>query len=193
VTRTFIAALLALGCHSATPRGVGADDVFRAAQADGIRFPLDPDPQHTTRDYARAVATESLFLARTPDTVYRRRMYDLIRRARLVRTDSLARLYTVLDAVPDSTQWRVRQLILCEAYYQIALYGPAAVERATIRMMDSLNRSGFDANRNEERMARVKGPDMQLPHPLCGRKGQDLPQVPDSLNRVPFPTAFQRE
>jgi hypothetical protein len=191
VTRTFIAALLALGCHSAAPAGGG--DVLRAAQADGIVFPLDPDPQHTTRDYARAVANESLFIARTPDTTYRRRMYDLIRRSRLVRTDSLARLYVALDAVPDSTKWRVRQLVVCQTYHLIVRYGSPAAERATMRMMDSLNRGGFDANGHGERMESVKGPNVELPHPLCGRNAEDLPPLPDSLKLVPFPTAFRRE
>jgi hypothetical protein len=132
-----------------------------------------------------------LFLARTPDTIYRRRMYDLIRRSRLVPTDSLARLYVALAAVPDSARWRVRQLVVCQTQHLVILHGFPAAERATMRMMDSLNRGGFDANRHGERMESVKGPDVELPHQLCGNP-QDLPPLPDSLMRVPFPTAFQR-
>src|SRR3954469_842433 len=93
--------------------------------------------------YQQRVAHDSATVAATTDTIYRRRMLDLIRRSRLVPTDSLARLYALIPLTPDSTMHLLRQEIGCEGSRLIAVHGQAAALRAFERMADSLERTGF--------------------------------------------------
>jgi hypothetical protein len=131
--------------------------------------------------YRQMVAAESISLTRTTDTTYRRRINDLIRRSRAVRTDSLARLMVALETAPDSIKWRVRRAYGCEDLYLMMAHGYAARSRAVYRMIDSLYRTGFDATRTDERLSRIKGPPFIIDHQTCGDAVFALPKIPDSL------------
>jgi hypothetical protein len=150
-------------------------------------IPPDPNPQRNTIDYKNSVRAESLRLARNPDTTYVRRTNDLIRRSRLVPTDSLARLRVALEAAPDSVKWRYRQVIICEYARLMRLHGNAAAQRAIYRMLDSLQSTGFGID--EDRMHRGGGPPQVLSRRACGDATWDLPGLPDSLNSVPLANA----
>jgi hypothetical protein len=132
-------------------------------------------------------------IARHPDTTYQRRMWDLRRRALLVRTDSLARLYATLFTVPDSMTGVVRQATGCESYHLIALHGPAVGSRAMDGMDDSLKRAGMDLEQHETRMATAKGPELELSRAACGAADDSLPVLPDSLRNDPEPGPVRRQ
>lgn len=136
------------------------------------------------------MAAESNRLAATTDTVYRRRLEDLIRRSRLVPTDSLARLYAAIPSTPDSLLHWVRQEIGCEGLRLVTVHGMAANLRAFRRMEDSLERSGFDYRIQAERMLAARGPLLQIRKGDCGVDSYRM--LPDSLDSEVYPTTYVR-
>jgi hypothetical protein len=142
-------------------------------------------------NYQDQLSADSAALATTTDTIYQRRLRDLIRRARLVPVDSLARLYASIPSTPDSALHGVRQEIGCEGLRLMATYGQAAQLRAFGRMEDSLERSGFDYQREAERMLSANGP---LLHIRNGDCGVTFPRsrLPDSLYYEVHPTKYMK-
>ena len=138
--------------------------------------------------YRAEMAAERNRLATTTDTVYRRRLQDLIRRSRLVPIDSLARLYASIPGTSDSVLHRVRQEIGCEDARLHSEHGQAALLRAFRRMEDSLERSGFDYRFQAERMLSASGPLLQLRKGDCGVDFKR--RLPDSLNYEVYPTKY---
>ncbi len=136
--------------------------------------------------YRAETAAEARRLATTTDTVYRRRLQDLIRRSQLVRTDSLARLNSSIPSTPDSALHRVRKAIACEEVRLLAANGQAATLRAIKRMADSLSRSGFDYLRYSEKSLAASGPPLKFRKGDCGVNSHRL--LPDSLEYEVYPT-----
>lgn len=93
------------------PTGLLATTCFVLAcrQAAPQDWPADPG-------YQRAAVAESTTLATTTDTIYRRRLQDLIRRSLLVPTDSLARLHRAIPTTVDSLLPPLRQELTCEEW-----------------------------------------------------------------------------
>lgn len=136
--------------------------------------------------YRERLTAESLFLAQTPDTTYRRRMQDFIRRSLMVPTDSLARLYVALKTAPEDQRWQVRHDFRCEIYYLMRAYGVASYQRADKRLQDSLSRTGFDVEETFNRMSVIKGSDPQDVRG-CDERTRRLPTLPDSIRYEPSP------
>lgn len=159
-----------------------------AAVAIGVACSQAQVREVPTRSPARVfpdrLAAESLGVASASDSVYVRRMLDLIRRARAVPTDSLARLYAAIPQTPDSTLYVLRQEIGCEGVRLAVAHGSAALGRAMGRMRDSLMHSGIDADYQADRMLKAPGPLRQFGPGICG---VTLPirRLPDSLELEP--------
>lgn len=114
------------------------------------------------------------------DTVYTRRLRDVIRRGKAVSVDSLARLYVSAATTPDSGMYRILWAVDCEMMSMMHRHGGAAFRRATRRMTDSLQRAGVDFWRAEARISSA------APPPAGVSKEQFCPRVsgpalPDSL------------
>jgi hypothetical protein len=149
----------------------------------------EPDSRENVVDYAHGVRAESLQLARNPDTTYVRRMRDLIRRSRLVPTDSVARLFVAVEAAPDSMKEPYRQMLSCKMALLMHEHGLAATMRALDRMHDSLRIAGFRSD-----AGRFNGGEAvtTLSPTTCGGLAVwQLPRLPDSLAREPRPTSSQ--
>ena len=136
--------------------------------------------------YRAEMAAERNRLATTTDTVYRRRLQDLIRRSQLVRTDSLVRWNTSIPSTPDSALHRVRREIACEELRLLVAHGQAATLRAITRMADSLDRNGFDYVRYSEKSLAASGPPLEFRKGDCGVDSHRL--LPDSLEYEVYPT-----
>ena len=141
-------------------------------------------------DYQARVRAESLAVARSTDTIYQRRMADLIRRSRLVRTDSIARLTVALASGTLEERRRVRDALVCETYVQIRTNGAAAFRRGEERMLDSLRRTGFDPRPTSDRAMTLEYPAGMTPGGSCLHAAGAIPRVPDSLARDIYPTRF---
>ncbi|MEP6621985.1 MAG: hypothetical protein ABJE47_21865 [bacterium] len=142
-------------------------------------------------DYQRHEQAELQALAREGDTTYKRRMLDYIRRARLVPTDSLARLYAAVPTTPVAELWRLRMVIGCEGFSLTPKHGTMPAARAMARMKDSLQKAGYDMKHLSETYMSAPGPPMELSLATCGEAVYRLPRVPDSLSNLPYPARFQ--
>jgi hypothetical protein len=144
------------------------------------------DPLDRMTNYQLQMRAESISLANHHDTTYVRRMRDLQRRARLVHTDSLARLYAAIPRTPDSLRSALRLEVGCEMSRLLAPAGAPAFLRAFDRMRDSLERLGIDAHHLGAELSAAPGPPLMLPSPQCGLP-RPRKQLPDSLNFDPYP------
>ena len=132
--------------------------------------------------YLRQQASDSVRIAKLTDTTYQRRSWDVRRRARLVPTDSLARLNVALFIAQDTMRGYVRRAIGCELFRLMVTYGGPAADRAIDRFTDSVKRAGtMDWEERNSLMAFAKGPDLELGEEACGRAMFHLPQLPDSI------------
>jgi hypothetical protein len=136
-------------------------------------------------EYQRQERAESLSLVHERDTTYKRRMLDLIRRTRLVRTDSLARLYAALTRTPQSEWWRLRLAIGCESARLAHTYGLIPSLRADQHARDSLQSAGIDIERIGDTYLGTPGPAMSISPSECGMAMFQLPRIPDSLSGLP--------
>ena len=136
-------------------------------------------------NYQRQMKAESITMNNERDTVYQRRMRDLARRALLVPTDSLARLYVIIPRTPVADLWRIRQGIGCEGAILMAKHGVAAFTRANDRMSDSLERTGLDVGKANDLSLSAPGPLLALGVGTCGENIWPKPGVPDSLSNYP--------
>jgi hypothetical protein len=148
-------------------------------------------PQSRPTPTQRQAAAESAAIATTADTIYKRRLSDLIRRSLLVPVDSLARLHAAIPSTPDTGLYRLRQEIGCENYRLLVRHGQAADLRAFRRMTDSLQRSGLDLERQADRMNAAAGPPLHIRGGDCGVP-LPFPHLPDSLNSEVYPTETMR-
>ena len=158
--------------------------VLACRQAAPQDWPADPG-------YQRAAAAESTVLATTTDTVYRRRLQDLIRRSLLVPTDSLARLHRAIPTTADSLLPPLRQELTCEEWRLIHGHGNAATVRAIRRMGDSLQRNGVAFLRDQDRLLAAGDGTESLRPETCGIDVH-RPRLPDSLNLEVFPTKYMQ-
>ena len=142
--------------------------------------------------YRERVTAEAAVLATTNDTIYRRRLSDLIRRSQLVPIDSLARLHASIPTTADSALPRLRREVTCEQRQLFLDHGHAAVLRAVDRMADSLVRRGYRFERDQERMLSATGGFMEI---RLGDCGIDIhrPLPSDSLNNEVYPTKYMRD
>lgn len=143
-------------------------------------------PQRYASSYLREQANDSMRIEELKDTPYQRRSRDVRRRARLVPTDSLARLSMALFIAQDTMRGYVRRAIGCEQYRLFATYGAPAAERAINRFTDSVKRAGtMDWDQRNYLMATAKGPDLELGEEACGNAMFKLPLLPDSIEQEP--------
>jgi hypothetical protein len=143
-------------------------------------------PHWYASTYLREQANDSLRIMKLKDTMYRRRSWDVRRRARLVPTDSLARLNVALFVAQDTMRGYVRRAIGCELYRLLATYGGPAADRAINRFTDSVKRAGtMDWGKRNNLMALAKGPDLEIGEEACGNAMFQLPQLPDSIEEEP--------
>ncbi|MEO5817250.1 MAG: hypothetical protein ABIT20_18430 [Gemmatimonadaceae bacterium] len=140
-------------------------------------------------DYQRQMKAESIAVSNERDTVYQRRMRDLARRTLLVPTDSLARLYAMIPRTLVADLWRIRQAMGCVHITQMSKHGAAAYKRATNRMVDSLERTGFDVMKADDVSLSAPGPLLTFAIDNCGENLALESRVPDSLSNYPERTA----
>lgn len=149
--------------------------------------------QARTRDwpaqpsYNDVAAAESSALATSTDTIYQRRLRDLIRRSLLVPTDSLARLHGSIPTTADSLLPPLRQELVCEEWRLTLGHGHAAALRAIRRMADSLERNGVAFLRDQDRLLASGDASVSLRPRTCGVDVR-RPRLPDSLYFEVFPT-----
>jgi hypothetical protein len=149
-------------------------------------------PRFRPLSYRQQARADSITIATTKDTIYKRRLSDLIRRSLLVPTDGLARLYASAPSTSDSELYILRQEIGCEELRLLMAHGQAATLRATSRMADSLVRSGFDVDFNAGKVLAAKGPNAEIRNGSCGVFWPH-PRLPDSLNYEVYPTRYMRK
>jgi hypothetical protein len=172
---------------------IGLTGCVIACASSGSKSGDGPGPS----EYQRGMVAESLGLSRETDTTYTRRMLDLIRRSRLVSTDSLTKLYAAFMNTPRPEQWRLSRAIVCEEALLSMKHGATPANRAFRRMQDSLKRSGLDLDRVEELLLTAPGAPKALDPPMtiglstCGETMFLFPRVPDSLGSEPYPARFQ--
>jgi hypothetical protein len=157
------------------------------SRSPGDRLGNDGREQPTHRAYEQRARAESLFLRQTTDTVYRRRLLDLIRRSRLVPTDSLAQLYLRLSKASDAELPELRRQYPCMFVRISSRYGSPAAERAAERMIDSLTQTGVDRNAVDTLIVSGPGGPISISKSTCGRDVFDT-SLPDSLAIDPEPT-----
>lgn len=142
------------------------------------------------REFAAQERVDSTTLATTTDTVLRRRLSDLRRRALALPIDSTARLYAAIPQTADSSLSALRQALGCQTMILVTQGGSAAHRRATERMRDSLVRTGFAFERQEARMENAGGAPLAFTSgESCGLSRTIVP-LPDSLDREVLPTRY---